>query len=320
MGSGGLPVLAEVVRSGFVESVHAGSVVALGRDRAVVVRGGTPQAPVFPRSAVKPLQVVGLLRAGLDWADVDLAVAAASHSGEPVHVARVRAALRRAGLTEDALRNTPDLPLDEATAWAHIRGGGERDRVHQNCSGKHAAMLATAVARGWPIDGYLDPDHPVQRAVRAAVEDLAGERVAHVGVDGCGAPLFAISLVALARAFARLVAARPDTPERRVADAMRAWPELVGGRDRDVTRLIRRVPGLLAKDGAEAVFAAATPDGDAVALKVADGGQRARVPVLVAALRALGVDAPVLDELARRPVHGGERVVGEVRARPLPAT
>lgn len=141
---------------------------------------------------------------------------------------------------------------------------------------------------------------------------------AHVGVDGCGAPLFAISLVALARAFARLVVSPPGTPEGRVADAMRAYPELVGGRDRDATRLMRGVPGLLAKDGAEAVFAAATPGGDAVALKIADGGSRARVPVLVAALRTLGVDAPVLDELARRPVCGGGRLVGEVRARPLP--
>ncbi|HLZ37196.1 MAG TPA: asparaginase [Mycobacteriales bacterium] len=292
----------------------------LGSDGAIAASAGAPHAPVFPRSAVKPLQVVGLLRAGLDWDGGDLAVAAASHSGEPVHVARVRAALARAALTEDALGNTPDLPLDEPSAWAHLRAGGERDRVHQNCSGKHAAMLATCVTRGWRTDGYLDPDHPVQRAVRAGVEDLAGERAAHVGVDGCGAPLFAISLVALARAFARLVVSPPGTPGRRVADAMRAHPELVGGRDREVSRLMRGVPGLLAKDGAEAVFAAATPAGDAVALKIADGGSRGRVPVLVAALRTLGVDAPVLDELARRPVCGGGRVVGEIRARPVALT
>ena len=183
-----------------------------------------------------------------------------------------------------------------------------------NCSGKHAAMLATCVVRGWPLPGYLAQDAPLQVALAAAVAELAGEPVAHVAVDGCGAPQHALTLTGLARAYGRLVRAPEGSPERRTADAMRAHPDVVGGTGRDVTLLMAGLPGLLAKDGAEGVYAAALPDGSAVALKVADGAGRPRVPVLVAALRALGADAPVLDELATLPVLGGGRVVGEVRA------
>jgi L-asparaginase II len=176
-----------------------------------------------------------------------------------------------------------------------------------NCSGKHAAMLATCLLHGWETGGYLEQDHPLQKAVRSGVEELAGERVQHVAVDGCGAPQHALSLRGLARAFTALVRGH-----REVADAMRAHPWHVGGTDRDVTALMERVPGLVAKDGAEGVFAAALADGSAVVLKIEDGGGRARTPVLVAALRHLGVTG--LDDLATTPVLGGGRRVGEVRA------
>jgi L-asparaginase II len=166
---------------------------------------------------------------------------------------------------------------------------------------------------GWPVPGYADPAHPLQVAIRAAVEGLAGQPVTAVAVDGCGAPLLGLSLTGLARAFARLVTAGPGTPERAVADAMRAFPELVGGTDRDVTRLMAGAPGVLAKDGAEGVFAAATPDGAAVAIKIADGAARARTPLLVAALRRTGLHAAVLDELAAPPVLGGGHPVGSIR-------
>jgi L-asparaginase II len=182
-----------------------------------------------------------------------------------------------------------------------------------NCSGKHAAMLATCVANGWDTATYRDPGHPLQQALLAAVERLAGERVAATGVDGCGAPLFALSLTGLARSFAAVATAPAGTPEHRVAEAIRAFPAWVGGTRRDVTALIAGVPGLIAKDGAEGVYAAALPDGRAVALKVEDGTQRARPPVMVAALRALGVDEPVLDELAEAELLGGGRPVGSVR-------
>jgi L-asparaginase II len=308
--------LVEVVRSGVVECVHRGSVIALDPAGGVVVGAGEPDRPCFPRSANKPLQAMGMLRAGLRLDPPDLALAAASHSGEPVHVGRVRALLARAGLPESALACPPALPLDEHAAHAVIAAGAGRDRVLMNCSGKHTAMLLTCLANDWPLDGYTDPAHPLQTALRVAVEDLAGEPVAAVAVDGCGAPLFALSLTGMARAYVRLVTAAPGTPERTVADAMRAYPDLVGGTGRDVTRLMRGVPGLLAKDGAEGAYAAALASGAAVAVKIVDGGVRARTPVLIGALRRLGVHAPVLDDMAEQPVLGGGAPVGAVRLRP----
>ena len=313
-GPGSPPVVAEVVRSGFVEGRHHGTVVALRADGATAFEVGDVRAPVFPRSSNKPMQAVAVLRAGLDLPPDLLAVAAASHSGEPAHLERVCRILAGAGLDESALRNTPDLPLHVPSAHEHLRGGGRPDSLHQNCSGKHAAMLAACVRAGWPVDSYLDPDHPLQRLVRQVIEESAGEPVAAVGVDGCGAPLFAVSLLGLARAFRRLVLAPAGTPQRRVADAMRTHPDLVGGTGRDVTALMAGLPGCVAKDGAEGVYAAALPDGTAVALKVEDGAARARVPVMVEALRRLGVDAPVLGELAETPVLGHGRPVGAVRA------
>jgi L-asparaginase II len=314
-----LPVLVELVRSGVVESTHTGSVVALCPDGAVALSLGVVDRPVFPRSSNKPLQTVALLEAGWSPADeASIALASASHSGEPVHLEGVRRSLSAAGLDAAALGCPPMLPLDEAAAHALLRTGGEAAPLTMNCSGKHAAMLATCVARGWPTEGYLSPEHPVQQAVQASLERLAGEPVAHVAVDGCGAPQHALSLTGLARAFSRL--AVEEGSARRTADAMRAHPHLVGGTGRAVTRLIEGIPGLVAKDGAEGVFAAALPDGSAAAVKIADGAARAAVPVLVAALRALGVARPVLDELATSPVLGGGRPVGELRvAGPLVA-
>jgi len=307
--------VAHVLRGGLVEGVHHGSVVVLAADGGVQFQAGDIEAAFYPRSALKPLQAVGLLRAGLPpLDDASLALAAASHSGEEQHLATARGILRGAGLTEDDLRNVPDLPYDPAVRDAWLRRGLGPGRLAQNCSGKHAAMLATARARGWPLEDCLDPAHPLQRELAAAVEDLTGRRIARVTVDGCGAPLFSVSLHGLTRAAARLAAAAPDTDEGRVADAMRAHPEMVSGSRRDVARLMRAVPGLLAKDGFEGVQIAALPDGRAVGVKIADGADRARMPVTAAALARCGIDARVLDEFATAPVLGGGAVVGEVRA------
>jgi L-asparaginase II len=303
----------EVVRSGFVESVHAGSAVVLAPSGDVLAAAGDPDAPMLPRSANKPLQLAGMLRAGLSLPPSDLAVCASSHSGEPAQVRRVLDLLAGAGVPRTALVCPPALPLDETAAAAVVRAGGGPERVTMNCSGKHTAMLLTCVANGWPLAGYADPDHPLQLAIRAAVEDLAGQPATAVAVDGCGAPLFGLSLAGLARAFARLVTSAPGTPERSVADAMRAHPDLVGGTGRDVTVLMAGAPGVLAKDGAEGVFAAATADGAAFAVKVADGTGRARTPLLVGALRRAGVHAAVLDELAEAPILGGGHPVGSIR-------
>ena len=314
------PVLVELVRSGVVESVHAASVVAVRADGSDALALGDVDVPVFPRSSNKPLQAVGLLEAGWEPPDEEsLALATASHSGEPSHLAVVRRTLAAAGLDESALGCPAMLPLSEPAAHALLRGGGAASRLTMNCSGKHAAMLATCAARGWPTAGYLDPQAPVQQALTAALERLAGEPVRHVAVDGCGAPQHALTLRGLARAFTAL--ATGDGACRRTAAAMTARPDLVGGTGREVTDLMAGIPGLVAKDGAEGVFAAALPDGAAVAVKVADGATRAAVPVLVAGLRAVGVRAEVLDRLARTPVLGGGVPVGELRPAPalLPA-
>ena len=309
-----MTVVAEVVRNGFVESVHHGRVVALDADGKQTLTVGDVTSPFFPRSAMKPLQTLGMLRAGwLPADDEQVAIACASHSGERSHLDVVRRVLSDAGLDETALDNTPSLPLAERAAVEMIRAGEGPDHLHQNCSGKHSAMLATCVANDWPTDSYLDPVHPLQQAIRAAVEDITGETVAAIAIDGCGAPLFAVSLVAVARAFGRLVVSQPGTAERRVADAMRANAFLVGGTGRDVTTLMHEVGGLLVKDGAEGVCAAATGDGVGVAVKIDDGSGRARTPVLVAVLARLGiaVDATTLTSAA---VLGHGQPVGEIRA------
>jgi L-asparaginase II len=308
-------LVAQVVRSGFLESRHHGSLVLLDGKGATVASAGDVTAPVFPRSSNKPMQAVGMLRCGLDLPDpAELAVVCASHYGEPGHLARVRRILSRAGLDESALQCPPDLPLDPAARDAVLRSGGGAAPVQMNCSGKHAGMLLTCRAAGWSTETYRDPGHPLQVALRDTVAELAGERVAAVGVDGCGAPLFALSLAGLAGAFLRVVTASPGSFERAVADAMRAHPELVAGTGAGDTRLMAGVPGLLGKSGAEGVAAVAMAGVGAVAIKIDDGAARARLPVLVAALRRLGIDAPVLDELQTTPVLGGGEPVGVVGA------
>lgn len=308
------PVLAEVIRSGFVECLHHGSVLVLDADGAVVASAGDVETPIFPRSSNKPAQAVGMLRAGLRLDPPDLALAAASHNGEPFHVERVRAMLAAGGLDTSALRCPADLPLHEPSERAVLAAGGGPAAEAMNCSGKHAAMLRTCQTASWKLESYLEPDHPLQLAIRDAVEELAAERVAAVGVDGCGAPVLALSLHGLARTFQRLVATPTGSDERAVADAMRAHPDLVAGTGRDATLLMAGVPELLAKDGAEGVYAVALPGIGAVALKIDDGAARARTPVLVSALRRLGVHTPVLDELAEVPVRGGGQPVGVVCA------
>jgi L-asparaginase II len=193
-----------------------------------------------------------------------------------------------------------------------IASGQGESRIRMNCSGKHAAMLATCVQNGWPTAGYLAPDHPLQQAIRRTVTELAAEPVAATGVDGCGAPLLALTLTGLARAFRELVLAATGTAERRVADAMRAYPQWTSGTRRDERKLMDAVPGLLVKAGAEGVAAFAFGDGRSGAVKIDDGTARGRTPVTVAALRRLGAVVPA--ELATVPVIGGEAEVGVVRA------
>ena len=310
-------VLARVVRGDLVESVHHGLAVAL--DGSGAVRGGVGDADgrIFARSSLKPLQAVAMVRCGLDVDDDLLALACASHSGEQPHLDGVRRLLASAGLDEGVLQTPPDLPLGTAAADRWRAAGASPSALAHNCSGKHAAMLATTRANGWDTARYRSPDHPLQRAVRAVVEELTGDAALHPTTDGCGAPLFDCSLAGLARAFATLAAAPAGTAERRVADAMRRFPELVGGTDRDVTALLRLVPGCVAKDGAEGVYALGLTDGSGLAVKVLDGSSRPRLGAVAALLRVLGVEHRELDALAEVPVLGHGQPVGAVRVAAL---
>ena len=284
--------------------------MALAPDGTVAFSVGDVERPWFGRSCNKPAQAAALLRAGWEPADErQLALAAASHRGEPGHLEVLDRMLPDA---EDVLGCPADLPLSESARRAVLAAGGGSARRTMTCSGKQAAMVLACRVNGWPVETYLDSEHPVQVACREELERLSGERVQHTAVDGCAAPQHALSLVGLARVYRAAVLG--DGPVRRVADAMRAQPWYVGGTGWNATLLMQGLPGLLAKDGAEGVYAAAMPDGSAVAVKLLDGAERARVPVTVAALRRLGHDAPVLEELATTPVLGGGRQVGEVRA------
>lgn len=320
------PVVAEVVRNDLVESVHHGVVALTGADGSLELALGPVDAPVLPRSSLKPLQALAMLRAGADLAGPLLALACASHSGEPVHLEGAQRILAAAGLPETALQNTPDRPIDDAERERWVRAGRPPSALAQNCSGKHAGMLAACVAAGWDTDTYRDAGHPLQRLTVEVVEELCGEPVAGHAVDGCGAPALAVSTAGLARAYGLLAAAPADTLEGRVAEAMRRHPEMVGGTGRDNTVLMREVPGLVAKDGAEAVYAVGLADGRGLVVKIADGRERARVVVTTAVLRLAGVTdlaegvAATLDRLdAEAVVTGHGEPVGCVRAVDLAA-
>jgi L-asparaginase II len=308
------PVLVTMERSGQVESSHRGAVVVLDAYGREVASAGTVDLPIFPRSANKPLQAVGMLRAGLPVAGEQLAMVTASHSGEAGHVRRVLELLAGGGFGEHDLRCPPALPLGVAAQRDVLAAGGGERRAAMNCSGKHAGMLRACRISGWPAEAYLDPGNPVQQSIRETVAELTDHELVAPAVDGCGAPLWAVPLRGLAVAFQRLVQAGVGTPERTVADVMRRHPWLIGGTDRDVTRLIAGIPGLLVKDGAEGVLVAAQPGVGAVALKIADGSPRARTPLLVAGLRRLGLAGRVLDDLAETAVLGGGKPLGALHS------
>jgi L-asparaginase II len=305
--------LAVQTRDGVTESVHYGSAVATAADGTTLLAAGDPSAPFYPRSALKPLQAVAMIRAGLDLPVELLALAAASHSGAAAHRDGARRILELHGLTPAALANSTDLPYGARERQEWLAEGGKATQLVQNCSGKHAAMAATCVINGWPVGGYLDPAHPLQQLVTRTVVELAGEEPQRTSTDGCGTPLFALTLGGMARAFGKL-AAGDGHAEATVADAMRHHPEMVAGEGRDVTALMRLVPGLVAKDGFEGVQLVGLPDGRAVAVKISDGGDRARLPVTVRLLAALDVDPSPLAGLAAAQVLGGGRPVGLLQA------
>ncbi|MGH2724241.1 MAG: asparaginase [Actinomycetota bacterium] len=312
--------LVRVVRSGFEESVHWGSVAVADADGSLVASAGEPGRVAFARSSMKPLQAaVSLHLAGESPSEREVAIMCASHNGEPVHVEAVEALLSRGGLEADALRCPPALPADPEDAR---RVPGPAPALH-NCSGKHAGMLLACVRRGLEVETYPDPRHPLQAAVLGAVRTAAGADPRAVGVDGCGVPVHALTLTELATIYARL--ARPDrlgelaATTARATGAMLAEPYLVGGRDRVCTAVMEDVPGVLVKVGAEGLVCAALwEQGLGIAVKAEDGAARAQAPAVLRVLRLLGAlghqAEGALAGFVRPPALGGGRPVGRLEA------
>jgi L-asparaginase II len=288
------PVLIELTRGHLVESTHSGAIAVVSLDGKVVAGIGDTARPVFPRSAIKPLQAlpfvetraVDRFRLGAP----EIAIACASHTGTIRHTGLVAAMLHRAGLSADALGCGTHEPTHAATQRALIRSGAHPSPLHHNCSGKHAAMLATAVHMAEPTEGYWRPDHPVQQRIRSVLEDMTGATLAAdvCGIDGCSVPNWAIPLSGLARAFARLGSADGlATPHAaaaaRITGACWAHPDLVAGPGALVTEIMQRLPGqVLVKSGAEGVYCGALPQhGLGFALKIDDGAKRAAEAALV---------------------------------------
>ena len=323
------PVLVEVTRGNLVESVHRGSVAVADADGHIVLALGDLESPVYPRSSLKPIQALPLVESGAAEAfglgDEEIALACASHSGEPMHTARVAAWLTRIGCTDADLACGAHPSRYEPVAEDMIRRGEKPTRIHNNCSGKHTGFLT--VARHWDIatKGYERHDHPVQRAVAKALSELAGvDDDMPWGVDGCAAPNFALPLAAQARAFARFAApdglptGRADAC-RRIVRVMTAHPELVSGTGRACAILMRGANGRAAvKTGAEGFFAGMIPErGLGIALKIDDGAGRASETVMAAILDKLGLLGDAAREFLRAPVLNTRgAVVGERRVAP----
>jgi L-asparaginase II len=314
--------LAVVERSGFIESRHVGSAIVLDPDGMPVATLGDSATPILPRSSLKPVQALACLTAGAPLEGERLALATASHSGTDRHVSVVRDILDAAALGEDALGCPPAWPGDQATRDALVRDGGEPARLRMNCSGKHAAMLLTCVVNDWPTAGYLEPTHPLQVHIREVAERLVGERAAATAVDGCGAPVFAMSLAGLAKAIHRIGTSSERSPfalhrsAGALVRAVRENPWAIDGPRRADTVVIERL-GLFAKGGAEGVMVMVAPNGTTVALKMLDGSGRAATVVGLRLLEREGAlaasDVAEATSGLSLSVSGGDRVVGAIR-------
>ena len=326
------PVLAEVTRGGLVESRHRASLAALDAAGRVVLGAGAFEAPVYGRSALKPIQALALIESGAAAAfglgDAEIALACASHSGEPRHLETVAAWLGRIGCSVDDLECGPHLPYDEPAAAALLRGGGEATALHNNCSGKHAGFLTLARHAGWPTKGYIRYDHPVQQRVLGVLEAMTGLDLSDAprGIDGCGIPVVAMPLGNIALAMARLADPR-DQPEARqaacarVVRAMAAEPFMVAGSGHFSTRVMAALGGrAILKTGAEGVYSGALPgQGLGFAVKADDGARRGAEAVVGQVLKRLGVLGADGDALVAQTLRNRAGVpTGEVRA-PEPA-
>ena len=306
--------VAIVTRSGVDESAHFGAVVCLGRNGDIEFSLGDPHAQIFPRSCTKPIQALAMVRAGLSLPPEKLALVCSSHNGEAIHQQTALAILAEFGLDESALGNTHDYPMHTHSAHDAIRAGLPKSALQMGCSGKHSGMVATCVINGWSIENYLEPDHPLQQAITRTVAEATGHDAFAIGIDGCGAPAHVVELVGLARAMRAMATGAAGESGTQIYNAMSQFPYMVGGKGRDVTTIVSGIEGLFAKDGADAVYAAALPDGRAVALKMSDGFGRGSQTVLLAGLRKLGVDISHVDNSIVENVYGHGKPVGSVRA------
>jgi L-asparaginase II len=322
------PILVEVTRGDLVESVHRGAIAIVDADGKILFATGDVDEVVYPRSSLKPIQALPLVESGAAEAfgvsDEEMALACASHSGEPMHTSRVAAWLERIGLSEHDLACGPHAVRYEPVWEAMVKRGEHPTRIHNNCSGKHTGFLT--VARHWDVatGGYERHDYPVQQAVAKALGELSGETgTLPWGIDGCAAPNFALPLAAFARALAKLAAPQTLAAPRahaaeRILRSMIAHPELVAGTGRACTILMRACSGRAAlKTGAEGVFAAMIPErGLGIALKIDDGAGRAAETTIACLLDRLGLlgDDKAAREIIRAPVINTRgTIVGERR-------
>lgn len=300
-------VLAELVRSGLVESTHSGHLILLAADGSDLLVLGDVEAEIYPRSAIKSLQAAAMVRAGLNLNDEQLALVCASHGGTNRHQEVALEILQSVGLSESDLQNTPDAPLDRE---ARIKWGDKpATSLAANCSGKHSGMLATCVVNGWDIKTYREVDHPLQLAIAREITELIGKSIDRVSIDGCGAPLFSMSTRSIAVA-ARKMRIESDPIFARVISACLKHPEMILAEDAFDTRMMRAVPGLFVKGGAESVMLASLADGSAIAWKISDGSNRANGPLMKAALAKFGINI----EGEAVDVLGGGNVVGSLSA------
>ena len=306
--------VAVVSRSGVDESAHFGAVVCLGRNGDIEFSLGDPHTQIFPRSSTKPLQALAMVRSGLSLPSEKLALVCSSHNGEEIHQQTALAILAEFGLDETALGNTHAYPMHTQSAHEAIRAGLPTSALQMGCSGKHSGMVATCVINGWPLENYLEQDHPLQQAITRTVAEVTGHDAFAIGIDGCGAPAHVVELVGLARAMRAMSTGAAGESGTQIYNAMSQFPYMVGGKGRDVTTIVSGIDGLFAKDGADAVYAAALPDGRAVALKMSDGFGRGSQTVLLAALLKLGVDISHVDNSIVETVYGHGKPVGSVRA------
>ena len=310
--AGGSVELAVIERGGVIESRHLGAAAVVDASGRILRAVGDVHATIWPRSTLKPLQSIAVLGTGARFADDELVLATASHCGSPAHLAVVERMLAADGRDASALQCPAQWPLGGRERAELLARGAGPSRLTMNCSGKHAGFLRGSDALGAESAGYLSPEHPLQRRIVETIEAWTGEPVRATSVDGCGAPLHATSLAALARGIARV--AQGGTPESaRLMRAVAAEPWAIDGPGRANTIAIERL-GVIAKIGAEGLVVIGHPSGAAVAVKVLDGSMRATTPVALALLVAEGlVDAAaadaVLSELVE-PVLGGDQVVG----------